>query len=416
MSGKVIVVGGGVVGASCAYELALRGWRVRLLDASRVGGGCSQGNCGYVCPSHVYPLARPGTIASTLPLVFRRNSPFAVRARLDLPLLAWFNAFRRCCTEAQVEATMGSLHDLLAVGKARYEEVIRAEGIDAEYEQRGCLFISKDESHLEHFEADNRRMTERFGYGARRIDGRALAALEPTLREGLGGAWMFDCDAHLRPDRYMAGLRAALLRRGVVVCEGTRVVGIEGGHGVATGVATEGGVLEADEIVIATGAWTPGLERGIGARLPIVPGKGYSVTLAGAGSLAKHPMVFEQHRVAVTPFRGAARIGSTMEFAGFDASIHDERLRLLTDSASLYFKEPVRATREGAWFGWRPMVPDGKPFIGRAPKYRNVMVAAGHSMIGMSTGPGTGRVVAQMLSGEPPAFDPGPFRIGRRMG
>lgn len=416
MSGKVIVVGGGVVGASCAYELALRGWRVTVLDASRVGGGCSHGNCGYVCPSHVYPLARPGTIAATLPLVFKRNSPFAVRARLDLSLLAWFNTFRRCCTEAQVEATMGALHDLLAAGKTRYEEVIRAEGIDAEYEQKGCLFISKDEAHLDHFEADNRRMKERFGYGARRIDGRSLAAMEPALREGLGGAWVFDCDAHLRPDRYMAGLRAALLRRGVRVCERTRVTGIEGAHGRATGVMTKTGRVEADAIVVATGVWTPELARSIGARLPIVPGKGYSVTVEGARGLAQHPMVFEQHRVAVTPFRGAVRIGSTMEFAGFDATIRDARLRLLTESASLYFKEPVRATREGAWFGWRPMVPDGRPFIDRAPRYQNVVVAAGHSMIGMSTGPGTGQVVAQLLSGEAPVFDPAPFRIGRRMG
>jgi D-amino-acid dehydrogenase len=238
---RVVVIGGGIVGASCAYELALRGHRVTLLDQGSVGGACSRGNCGYVCPSHVYPLARPGAIAATLPLIFRRNSPFAIRPRLDLPLLAWFNAFRRHCRDDAVEATMGALNDLLWAGKRRYEEVMAAEGIAADYEARGCLFISRDESHVDHFEADNRRMLARFGFGARRLSGADLCAMEPALREGLGGAWFFECDAHLRPDLYMSGLRSALLRRGVTIAEHCPALALDGRGRRATHVETPAG-------------------------------------------------------------------------------------------------------------------------------------------------------------------------------
>jgi D-amino-acid dehydrogenase len=408
-----VVIGGGVVGASCAYELSLRGVQVTLVERGEVGRGCSHGNCGYVCPSHVYPLARPGAIARTLPLMFRRNSPFKVRVRADLALLGWFAAFRAACRDEVVERTMPALNALLWSGKERYEAVMAAEGIDAEYTRDGCIFISRDREHLEHFEGDNRRMMERFGFGARRVDGAELAAMEPTLREGLAGGWLFECDGHVRPDRYMAGLRRALLRRGVQIVE----------HGEARALVGEGrraGVLEtargehrADAFVIAAGAWTPMLHEMMGVRPRIVPGKGYSVTVRGYKAGPRIPMVFEQHRVALTPFEGGLRVGSTMEFAGYDTTIRKERLRLLTDSASLYLKEAIGPTGEGAWFGWRPMSPDGRPYIDWVPRWENVVVAAGHSMIGMSTGPGTGRLVAEMVTGQTPHIDPEPYRLGR---
>jgi D-amino-acid dehydrogenase len=124
-------------------------------------------------------------------------------------------------------------------------------------------------------------------------------------------------------------------------------------------------------------------------------------------------MIFEQHRVAVTPFRSGFRVGSTMEFAGYDESIRPERLALLTEGAAFYFKDDLRLGAAEPWFGWRPMTPDGRPFIGYAPARKNVMVAAGHNMIGMSTGPGTGRLVSEMMSDGRPNFDPSPFAVDR---
>lgn len=411
--GRVVVVGGGVVGGSCAYYLAKAGWAVELVDRGGFGAACSHGNCGYVCPSHVFPLAKPGAIASTLPLMLRRNSPFMVRPRLDLHMLAWFARFASCCREDLVRETSVALNELLWSSKRCYESIIAEEGIDCDWTDGGCLFISMDEEHLEHFEPINAEIRARFGFGAERWDGRMLTSREPTLRDGLAGAWYFACDAHVRADKFMRGLGSALRRLGVTIHEGREATGLVGENGRGRTLETTTGPISADAFVFATGAWTPLLARSLGTRLPIQPGKGYSFTTRRPRACPTYPMIFEQHRVAVTPFREGFRVGSTMEFAGYDESIRPERLALLRDSAKLYFREWTDEPMEETWFGWRPMTPDGRPFIGFTEHRGNVLVAAGHNMIGMSTGPGTGRLVAELLSDDEPHINPAPFRLDR---
>lgn len=412
-SGRAVVVGGGVVGASTAYYLAKKGWTVELVDSARVGGACSKGNCGYICPSHVFPLPKPGAIRSTLPLALKRNSPFAIRPRLSWDMFAWFAKFAGNCRADLVHETSIALNDLLQSSKQRYEEMIADEGIDAEWEDRGCLFVYETQEHLHHFTPANDEIKRRFGFGADLLDGKHLTAMEPTLRDGLAGAWFFRCDAHIRSDSFMRGLRDVLVRRGVTIREHCAARGLSGTGGRATALDTAQGEIAADAFVFATGAWTPHLSKAIGVKLPIQPGKGYSITSERPANCPTYPMIFEEHRVAVTPFRTGFRVGSTMEFAGYDESVRPERLRLLRDGAKRYLRDWRDATREETWFGFRPMTPDGRPFVDRSPRWANVMVAAGHNMIGMSTGPGTGRLVAEMLSGETPHFDPGAFRIGR---
>ncbi|MBS0196868.1 MAG: FAD-dependent oxidoreductase [Planctomycetes bacterium] len=411
--GRVIVVGGGVVGASAAYYLSQRGWEVDLIDQGKVGEACSAGNCGYICPSHVFPLCRPGAIAKTLPLILRRNSPFAVRPRLDLHLISFFARFAMNCRDDLMQETSVALHDLLQHAKDCYEQIIREERIDCDLETRGCLFIYRDAHHLDAFASENEYIRRRFGFCAKRLDGRELARLEPTLRDDLAGAWLFESDWHIRPDRFMAGLKSVLARRGVKVHEDCPAIGLNAQNGRALAVQTPQGMLAADAFVFATGAWTPRLKAMLGCRLPIEPGKGYSMTADFTPGQPTYPMIFEEHRVAITPWKSGLRIGSTMEFAGYDESIRPERLRLLTDAAPHYLREWQLPQFKEQWFGWRPMTPDGRPYIDFSPKLSNVMIAAGHNMIGMSTGPGTGRLVAEMLSGESPGFDPRPFRIGR---
>lgn len=411
-SGKVVVIGAGVVGASSAYYLAKEGWTVEIIDQGEFGAGCSHANCGYVCPSHVFPLCRPGAIGKTLPLALRRNSPFAIRPRFDLALWKWFASFALNCRDEKVHQTSIALNDLLWAAKRCYVQIIADEKIECEWQQDGCLFVYSDEHHFDAFTKDNDEIQRRFGFSAKRVDGTSLTQLEPTLRDGLAGAWHFECDAHLRPDRFMSGLRQALERKGVVIHEKRSATNLRGGRHAAV-LDTSAGPMNADAFVIATGAWTPMLAELMGRRLPIQPGKGYSLTAPRPAHCPRYPMVFEEHRVAVTPWQSGFRLGSTMEFAGYDSSIREERLRLLTEPAKLYFREWDDPAFEERWYGWRPMTPDGRPYIDRSPRFENVIVAAGHNMIGMSTGPGTGRLVADLLCGAPPTFDPAPFRVNR---
>jgi D-amino-acid dehydrogenase len=413
MSGRVVVVGGGVIGACAAYYLARAGWRVTALDRGAFGMGCSHANCGYVCPSHVLPLAAPGAVWSTIKTLFRRNSPLKVRPGVVLRNLGWFLGFARKCNRPDMLAAGVAIQALLNSSRSRFDELIRREGIDCEWEAKGLLFVFRSQEVFDHYAHTDELLREQFGMGARRLDAAALAALEPALKPGCAGGYLYEGDAHLRPDRLMGELRRVLGSLGVEVREHCEVTGFVGENGIAKAARTTAGDIKADQFVVATGAWTPLLNAELGYRVPIQPGKGYSVTMPRPAVCPTYPLIFEEHRVAVTPFRSGYRLGSTMEFAGYDDTLNRSRLGLLTDAAKLYLRDPLAEPVEEEWWGWRPMTYDGLPVIDRAPAARNVLVAAGHNMLGLSMATATGKLVAELVCGEKPHIDPGPYALRR---
>lgn len=165
--------------------------------------------------------------------------------------------------------------------------------------------------------------------------------------------------------------------------------------------------------MIAAGAWTPRLNVDLGCRIPIQPGKGYSMTMPRPARSPNIPLLFEEHRVAVTPMQSGYRLGSIMEFAGYDASLDPRRLELLRTGASHYLIEPTAEPIVERWFGWRPMTYDGIPIIGRSPALQNVLIAAGHNMLGLSMASATGKLVTELLSDEPTHIDATPYSPSR---
>jgi D-amino-acid dehydrogenase len=404
----VIVIGAGVVGAACAHYLVDAGWRVTIIDRGKFGDACSHANCGYVCPSHVLPLPGPGAIASALKTMLRRNSPMRVRPWKSLALMRWLLAFaRRCNRHDMLEGGRG-IQPLLTTSRALYEELVH-NGLECEWEARGLLFVFQSHAGMEHYAATDELLRTEFGVHATPHAGAALSKLEPTLKPGLGGGWLYETDAHLRPDRLMNSWRAALATRGVTIRENCAMTSFLRDGGRARAVATIGGELLADAFVLATGAWSPLLNDRLGCRLPIQPGKGYSLTTTRPANCPRLPMIFEEHRVAVTPMQSGYRLGSMMEFVGYDASISPKRIDYLKQAAGLYLDEPVGDTVQETWSGWRPMTPDGLPVIGQSPAMANVMIAAGHNMLGLSMAPGTGKLVAELMGGQTTHIDPTPY-------
>jgi D-amino-acid dehydrogenase len=171
--------------------------------------------------------------------------------------------------------------------------------------------------------------------------------------------------------------------------------------------------MAAEAFVVAAGAWTPFLNQHLGCRVPIQPGKGYSITMPRPTICPTLPLVFEEHRVAITPMASGYRIGSTMEFAGYDATLNRRRLEMLRAGARHYLHEPDCEPVQEEWFGWRPMTYDGVPIIDRSPALANVVIAAGHNMLGLSMAPATGKLVAEILAGAPPHLDPKPYLLSR---
>lgn len=409
----ILVVGAGVIGVHCAYYLAKLGLRVTLLDQQSLGQGCSYGNCGFVCPSHVLPLAAPGAIRHQLPLIFKPNSPLKIRPTLDRRVWSWLWNFRSCCNPTDMLESGRAKHALLEWSHDLYRELHKEESIECEWESRGLLFVYLQPDRFDAFERTASLIRAEFGIAGVGYAGDDLNHLEPSLRQEVHGGWHYPGDTHLRSDKLLAEMRRLLLDMQVDLIENWMVskMRTDGRRWIsATGPQGE---IEADAIVLSTGAWAPMLERQFGCKLPILPGKGYSVTIPHPEISPMIPMIFEDHHVAVTPFRDSFRIGSTMEFSGYDASIPPSRIEYLKTSAASYLRSSLSDEHQETWFGWRPMTYDDRPIIGPLPHLKNVVVAAGHGMLGLSMAPATGRLVAEILTDQPPTVPLEPYSIER---
>ena len=412
-SERVIVVGGGVIGAACAYYLRRAGRSVTLIDQGEFGRGCSHGNCGYVCPSHVLPLAGPGVLRAMFKTLFTRNSPLKVRWRFDPAMWSWFWQFARRCNQHDMIASGHAIQSLLTSSRSLYDELMRTELTDLEWEANGLLFVFQTSQAMEHYAETDRLLRSEFNLGATRYDGPALTNLEPAIKPGIAGAWHYATDGHLRPDKLMSAWRRLLDANGVEIRERCELRDLVAEGRLARRLSTSQGDLAADQVVIAAGAWTPKLRGLLRCPIPIQPGKGYSLTMPRPKVCPRLPMIFEEHRVAVTPMQTAYRIGSTMEFAGYDESLNPDRLRLLREGAELYLHEPWTEPVTESWWGWRPMTADSVPFIGAVPAFDNVYLAAGHGMLGISMSPATGKLLAELMTSQTPHVDPKLYRIGR---
>ena len=407
MSKSILVIGAGVIGLSTAYYLAKRGCRVTILDRNPAQrDGCSFGNAGMVVPSHFVPLAAPGMVALGLRWMWNPESPFHVKPRLDAGLIAWGWKFWRASTAARVAAAAPLLRDLSFASRACFEELAELPGNDFGLVKRGLLMLCKT-AHTLDDESKMAASARKLGIPAEVLDANALAAFEPDVRMDVAGGILFPQDCHLSPARFMAGLERELNRMGAKFSYETDVRGFRITNRRVDAVHTSRGDFFANEYVICGGTWSPAVAKDLRVSLPMQAGKGYSLTLSNPRRLPQHCAIFTEARVAVTPMDGALRFGGTMEFSGIDEAINPARIRGIVNAVPQYFPEFTAEDFTGVkpWSGLRPCSPDGMPYIGRFRAYENLATATGHAMMGLSLGPITGHIMAEILHGERPAFD-----------
>lgn len=405
----VVVVGSGVIGLACAHYLQRAGLSVTVIDKGTLAGECSQGNCGYICPSHVLPLTEPGAFKTALRSLFRPNDPFRVKPRLSPALWNWMWQFARRCHHQQMLTAGRALKAILDASLTEYKQLVRQEQLACEWTEKGLLYVLRTEHGWREFASTDRFLTEHFGVTARQISGRELPDFDPTLKPGLAGAFWYEGDASLRPDQLNATWIQRLRERGVRFVEHCELLGLERQNGHVVQLKTSQGNMPLRRLVIAAGALSARLSTMLGCRIPIEPGKGYSVTMERPTVCPKYPMLFPEHRVGVSPFEHGYRLGSMMEFVGFDTSIPKHRIQLLRDSAVPYLIDPIGPGRPETWYGWRPMTWDSLPIIGAIPQLSNAYLATGHNMLGMSLATSTGRLISELMLQQPPHIDPTPF-------
>ncbi len=405
MAGRVAIVGSGIVGLCCAYELARRGHEVTVIDRSgEQRDGCSFGNAGMIVPSHFVPLAAPGMVALGLRWMWNPESPFYIQPRFDLELFAWAWRFWRASSAAHVRRCAPLLRDLSLASRAAYEALDYE--LDFGLVTRGLLMLCKDAHTLEE-EASMASRARELGVPAEVLDARGVAALDPAVTMDVAGGVYFPKDCHLPPDRLMAALKRRCQELGVQFAWNSEVSGWRKEGSTLRAAVTNHGEVAADEFVLAAGSWSPGLTTSLRLRLPMQAGKGYSLTLPSPRQLPGLCSIFTEARVAVTPMDGRLRFGGTMELSGLNEAVNPRRVQGIIKAVPRYFPEFTPADFEGvpSWRGLRPCSPDGMPYVGRTTAARNLTIATGHAMMGLSLGPVTGQIVAGIVAGEAPAFD-----------
>jgi D-amino-acid dehydrogenase len=416
MGKNVIVVGGGIIGLSSAYYLQKAGHQVTVLDKSNFMDNCSYGNCGYVCPSHFIPLATPGIVRQGLKWMLNAQSPFYVQPRLSRSLIDWGMKFMKSATPENVERAAVPLRDIALLSQHEYEKEWRSmPHFDFAYQHRGLLEICLTEAGAEHA----RHTVERahgLGLDAEWLDHAGLQSLEPHTRVNGVGAILFRCDSHLYPNKLMRGLLQVLEASGVRLLPGEEVMRFETDGGVVRRVVTPVGVHETDVVVLATGSWSREIVALLGTRVPLVAGRGYSVTLEDSPYRVNYPAILVEGRAAITPMDGnKIRFGGTMEITSTSTPPRYARVQGILNAVKRFFPDfdvPMPPV-EKIWYGYRPCSADGLPYIGRIKKYSNVVVATGHSMLGLSLGAGTGKLVGELVDERKPSMDLAPFAVER---
>jgi len=406
----VVVVGGGIIGRSVALSAARRGLSVVVVEPAGRTFGTSSANAGHLVPSHVVPFASPGMVRAGLRSLMVRDGAFAVAPRAVAGLVPWLWRFARSSTRANVERGVPALHFLL---DATVGEVSRLHdaGFGLDHRSGGILQVCTSAAGLGsvRHEADG---WARWGVRTEHLDAAAVRAVEPMSSERVVGAVRLVDDARIDPALLLAAVTEDGHRHGAETYV-ARVARIEPRGDRAARVHTSVGVLDAGRVVVAAGVWSRALCLPLGVRLPIVPARGNSITLAAAPK-PNGPMLLVDQRLALSPLGCGLRItGGFRLTRPDDREIVLKRSRELVQRARVALDLPAATERADDWTGLRPATPDGLPIIGALPGQPAVLVAAGHGMLGSSTGLGTGEIVAALLLGEATPFDQSVVSPGR---
>jgi D-amino-acid dehydrogenase len=411
---KAIIIGGGVIGLFSAYYLNKSGWEVEVLEQGDLLDNCSFGNAGMVTPSHFVPLASPGMVEQGIRWMFDSKSPFYVKPSLNKELIGWGLKFVKSATKKHLERSAGGLRDISMLSKSLYHDFEKDSGIDFGLQDKGILMLYKSPK-VEEEELHLVEKATNLGLDAQYLTPAECRALQPDIELDILGAVHYHCDAHMSPNKLMAGLVKYLETAGVKIHRNTEVIKINHVGGKVSSVDTKDEAFAGDAFLIATGSWSPAVAKMVDLKIPLMPGKGYSFMVNNPVKPMTIPSILCEARVAITPMNGGIRFGGTMEIGKINKQVNMNRVKGIVESVPKYFpdfKLPVPNQKE-VWFGFRPCSPDGLPYIGKSDKYKNLAIATGHAMIGLGLAPATGKLIADAFNEEKPAMDASIFAPSR---
>ncbi|MBI5352980.1 MAG: FAD-dependent oxidoreductase [Chloroflexi bacterium] len=409
----VLIIGGGPVGLSCAYYLLKSGRKVTLLDAKEIGKGSGAGNAGHIVPSHIIPLAAPGVVTSALKwMLDPAHSPFGMKVSLDPNYISWLLKFVFACNDANVQRSIKPLNDLGQLSAKNFAQIIAEEKFDCSYQEKGLLFLYKTEKAFHDGQHEGELM-QKHGIPVSVYEKSKIHEVEPAALDDVIGGVHFTGDAHLNPAVFLNLLSDRVRAMGAEMLENTSVTGFETANGKIVKVKTSMGDFEAKQVVLAAGALSPSVARDLKLNIPIQPARGYSMTMSATKQMPSHALILGERKVAVSPMGGLLRFTGRLEVGNYSMEPCPIWIQRIENSAREYLHLDEKLDVKETWAGLRPTTPDGMPIIGRSPRHSNLILATGHAMLGLSLGPGTGQVVAELVNQQKNTFDLSPLRLER---
>ncbi len=406
---KVLVLGGGVIGVASAYYLAKAGHEVELVD--RQSGPAletSFGNAGEVSPGYSAPWAGPGVPIKAIQWMLMQHSPLVIWPLLDPAMWRWGAMMLANCTAKAYALNKSRMVPIAEYSRDVLKQLRADTGISYDDRAQGTLQLFRTQKQLDGI-GDDVAVLKQYGVPFEVLDRAGFCQVEPALKltqEKFVGALRLPGDETgdcFKFSNRLAEMAGAL---GVQFRWNTRIQQLQVGGGAITGVHTDAGLLKADKVVLALGSHSPQLLEPVGVRIPVYPVKGYSITvpITDAQYAPESTIMDETHKVAVTRLGDRIRVGGTAELAGYSLNLREPRRGTLNHVVTDLFPRGGDVSKASFWCGLRPMTPDGTPIVGPTP-VQNLLLATGHGTLGWTMACGTGRVIADMVSGRQPDID-----------
>lgn len=408
----VLIIGGGAIGICSAYFLADKGLSVSIVEQGEIASGCSGANAGLIVPSYSVPLAKPGALSKGLKWMLKPQNPFYIKPRIATSLFSWLWQFRKACKPQKMNQGLSVLYNLNYASSELFDNLIKRESLACNYRKDGWLMVYKTELGFQEALEETRLLLP-YDIELKILSSEEALDMEPALRPEICGGIYYSGDSHLDPARFLRALAERLQERGVFISENTEVLKFEKSGNNITAVQTTFDYFQPKQIVIAAGAWSSRLVQKLGLKLPVKPARGYSILIKRPEACPSLPLYLSETKVAVTPLEDVLRFAGTMEFVGMDFNINSRRIDAIKQAAEEYLLQIENLDIVKTWLGLRPCTPDGLPIISRFSGIKNLIVATGHCMLGITLAPVTGKLVSQLACDQTPDMDLNPLGVTR---
>lgn len=393
---KIVIVGCGVVGACSAYYFNKKGFDVSIIEKEKDDfQNCSYVNAGFITPSHFIPLASKGMAWKGFKWMFNSESPFYIKPRFDTELFDWCVKFYKASKSDYLKKISPFLCRFNLESRKCYEEISHLLENNFELTKNGILLLCQSQKTLDD-EIKIAELGRKFGLIINILSKTDTEKLEPNINMNITGAVHYLDDFHLNPSSFMKNLKNYLIKNGVKIFFNEEVTEFNFNGDRIKYIITKNKKIEADEYIICSGSASSLLLKKLKVYLPMQSGKGYSLTIENPKQNFKIPCILVERRVAVTPFKNSLRFGGTMEITNHNNKINQNRINGIIKSVNKYFPN-FNFEDVPVGFGFRPCTPDGLPYLGRMNDFKNLSVAFGHAMMGMSLGPITGEIISEII-------------------